>query len=133
LGGIDPVLQHIEIKSGEVQSAEAMKAMIKDMKFVRFISPANPLDQSLQLMEGKTVDLHEFRVRDAIGAGIEIVKVSQEIAEGVADLAVSFGKLPEDLLRDADIVSIVLRSDPEAQDLGPKPIDHLLRGYHISQ
>ena len=63
---------------------------------------------------------------DVIAGGVEVVEVREPVAEGVAHLAVGLGDPRDDLVGEADVVAVVLRRDPEPDDLGAVLLEELV-------
>ena len=58
---------------------------------------------------------------------------AQHPADRVAQLAVGFLHVLENFRPDALVICIIDRRDPQAQDVGPRLLDDLLRGHHVAE
>ncbi len=101
-----------------------------ELKF--FVILQAPFPQLLETGQNPAVQLGHPGFGPTINGGIEINEITQHKADGVADLAIGIGQLAEDILRDPDIVAIILGGGPEPQDLGPVLLDDRLRGDHVA-
>jgi hypothetical protein len=59
------------------------------------------------LREDVAIHFLELAVRDAVGRGVEIVEVGEEITQRVADLPVRFDRAREDLVAHPDLFAVV--------------------------
>src|SRR3990172_3621123 len=64
---------------------------------------------------------------------IKVVEIAQEIAAGVPDPAIAFDQTGENFGGETDIIPVILRRHPEAQDLGAVTGHDLLRGDDVPQ
>jgi hypothetical protein len=68
-------------------------------------------------VEDPAFELGHLTCRHALLVG-KVVERAQQVAEGVAELAIGVGRAGEHFLADADVLEIVGRGDPEAEDVG---------------
>ena len=92
--------------------------MIEHMEVVAFISCGNLFFQELHMHQSPTIQLQHILKFNFIGFIIEIVGVAQDIANGVADLAVNLRELFQYLFGDTDISLVVGGSCPQTNDIG---------------
>ncbi len=103
-----------------------MNRVINGVKFVSFISRQHLLLQLMQLVEGPAVQLFKFSIIYGHGRRFKIIKVGQEKPEGIPDAAIGFHQPRQNFPGDADVVTIILGRDPEAQDFRPIFLDHFI-------
>ena len=107
--------------------------MINCIELIITICRAHTFGELLKARQRPAVDVGELLFRSHILPGVKIVEISQNITGSVADFAVNFGKLLENLLGNADIRVIVGGSDPEPQDIGAVLIGDILRHHAVAQ
>ncbi len=64
---------------------------------------------------------------------LQALESAEDIAHGVAELAVGFHIGLEDFLAEPQVFRIVGRRHPEAQDIGAGLLDHVLRGDDVAE
>src|SRR3972149_1743468 len=77
-GGVEPVLQDVQIQRAQVNRAEVVQGMKDDMELKIDGGFSQPGDQFLQAQQNPAVDLQELRIRNQVFLGVEVIKVSQE-------------------------------------------------------
>ena len=97
---------------------------------VKVLSFKNQLPGSLQ---HPAIDFLEIGFRNGIGGGIEVKKITEREAKRVADFAVSLGKLRHDVVRHAHIGLIILRGDPQPQQIGAPFFAYLRRKHGVAE
>jgi len=130
--GIDAVFEDIEVEGTHLYSAEAVDRVIQHMKLVLCITGEHFLFQQFKLVKRPAVNLRHLCRGDGVLCRIEIVEVTENIFAGIPDAAVRLGKAGENLLGDADIVTVVLGSHPEAEYFGAVLLDNLFRSNHVA-
>ena len=110
-----------------------MDSMVDDMEIIIFIGFLDVFFEFLETHEGPLVKFFHFGKRNLHGFSVEIRRIAQDVADGVADLAVHFGNVFDDFLRDADIAFIVRGRNPETNDIGTIILDDVLRGNGIAE
>lgn len=103
------------------------------MEIIIFIGFLDVFFEFLETHEGPLVKFFHFGKRNLHGFSVEIRRIAQDVADGVADLAVHFGNVFDDFLRDADIAFIVRGRNPETNDIGTIILDDVLRGNGIAE
>ena len=82
--------------------------------------------------QSPTIQLQHILKFNFIGFIIEIVGVAQDIANGVADLAVNLRELFQYLFGDTNISLVIGGSCPQTNDIGAILGDNFLRGNSIA-
>src|SRR6476646_1427992 len=62
---------------------------------------------------------------------VKIIEVTEHEPAGVPNLSVHLDELIENLLGNSNIIAIILRRDPQAQNFGPRLLDHVLRRDNV--
>ena len=124
--GVEPILNDIEIQGAHGQGAETVETMEHGVELEIPVSLAHLALQEFELVQGPAVQLLQVIVGHAFLVRVEITEVTQEKTDGVTDLTVGVGELAQDVVGNLDVVAIVLRGHPKAQDLGPVLFDDLL-------
>ena len=131
LGGVKTVLEHIEIERREFDTAEVMDGVVQDVELILLITTLHPLDQPFEFREGPAVDLQKIAIADPVVLGVITVEIAKDVAGRVADAAISIGETLQNLVADTDVVAIILRRHPEAENLGAVFLDHFLGSHDI--
>ncbi len=131
--GVEAVFEDIEVEGTEVHHAIVVQRMIHPVEFEAVIGLAHPFDQVLKLDEGKSIQLVQVAEGQGVARRLEISKIAEEKAAGVANAPVCFAQPLQNVGRDANIVAIVLRRHPQAQDFRAVLLDDLFRGDHIPE
>mmetsp|Transcript_12092 Transcript_12092/g.17482 ORF Transcript_12092/g.17482 Transcript_12092/m.17482 type:complete len:349 (-) Transcript_12092:1650-2696(-) len=66
------------------------------------------------------VNARHIFILDTVGGGVKVVEVSEDVAEGVSDLARRIRHLAHDVAANAHVSRVVHRGNPKAQDIGTK-------------
>ena len=77
-------------------------------------------------MQHQPLELRHLVARDPI-LGTEMRKVAEHPAQRVAQLAIDLGEVLQDLRSEADVVGVVRRAHPHAQNVGAVRAHHVLR------
>src|SRR5262249_16688569 len=80
-----------------------------------------------------TVDLLEPALLHGVDRRIEVVQVSDEISQGVADLPVRLRRARENLLAETDLLPVVAHRHPQPQDVGAVLLEDLLRLDRVAE
>ena len=92
----------------------------------------HPGHYTLETLEDPSVHLQHLFVVHEIPGGVEIVEVAQEEAHRVSYLSVGVHQPSQDGLGYAHVFRVVLGGHPEAQDVGPVLVYHVLGGNDIA-
>ena len=106
--------------------------MKDDMKLKVLVRLSHSRDQILELQQRPSVKLRQLLVGDSVNGGVEIIEVAQEEAAGVSDLAIRVDQMRQDRRRDAQVLAIILRGDPETKDFCAVLLDDLLGRDNIA-
>ena len=106
--------------------------MIEHVELVIVIGFFDPLDQVGETGDRPAVDLQQVVDRNGIVSRIEVTDVAENVASGVADPAVRFGDLLQDMITHPGVIAVILGGDPEAQQFGAEFIDDFFRGDDIA-
>ena len=106
--------------------------MVHDVELIVFIGVGDFFEDLFQTEECPFIEFGHILVGNSIFRRVEVGQVAQEIAEGIADLAVDVGELFQDLRRQADIALVVSRRNPQAEDIGTVFFDDFLGSYGVA-
>ncbi len=126
---VEPVLQHIEIKRAEIHHGKIVQRVEDAMKFKSLVPFAALRDQFRRARKHPAVELFHFGVGHGIARGIEIGEISQREAKRVAQLAIRLGKLRHHVVGHAHVRRVILRRNPQAQQIRAPLFAHF-RGQH---
>ena len=84
------------------------------MELVALVAVAHALHDARQAVEREALELGQVGVGDGVAARVEVAEVAEQVAEGVADLAVGLDMCLGCSLRDADVVGVVHGWRPRA-------------------
>ena len=107
--------------------------MQRIVELERFICAAHLRGQLVQTHQRPAVDILQRIGRHRILVRVEPMQVAQDKARGVADFAVGFGQLFQNILRQAHIHAIIQRCHPQAQNIRAVLVDNLAGGNDIAQ
>lgn len=105
--------------------------MIDLMKFKFRIGLLHALMHAGGRVQGKAVQRQHVLKRQEVRRG-QAVDVAQNEATGVADAPVGVHQSAQDLIRNADILAVLYRGNPEAHDFGPEFFNKFLRSNHVA-
>ena len=105
--------------------------MVNEVELKLIIGLPNPRNQFLKPVKCPTIKFVEIQIGNLVSIRIEVGEVPKEEAKRVTDTEVGIGLPFQDLIRDLDVVFIILCRDPQPQHIGSKLIDHLFRKDHI--
>ena len=126
---VETVLQHVEIKSAEIHHRKIVQRVEDAMEFKSLVPFAALRDEFRRPGKHPAVELFHFGVGHRIARGIETGEISQREAERVAQLAVRLGKLRHHVVGHAHVRRIILRRNPQAQQIRAPLLAHF-RGQH---
>ena len=111
---VEPVLGHVDVMRGEVGGAELVDDGEDFAEVVFGVGLAAIVDDDLEALHDPLIDQGEFGwFFDCLASD-----VSEEDAEGVAEAAVGFADLLEEVFAERDFVLPIDGGDPEAEDVG---------------
>ncbi len=88
------------------------------MEFVLLERFGALLDQSCRLMQGPTIQhVHLFHGNQMLG-GIKIEEIGKLKTECIAEKPVSLADIFQNLVINRDVITVILRSDPQSYDIG---------------
>jgi len=118
-GGIQPVLDDVEVEGAHRRAAEIVQPLIDGVELEALKGLDDPGGEFVVARQGPAIELGQLPAGQAVPIGIEIGEIAEHVADRVADLAIGVGDLAQDLIRDLDVVAVILAGDPEAEDLAP--------------
>ena len=113
--GVEPILEHVEIKRAQVHDAEIVDRVIDAVKFERCRTIRGIRERARRCGEASRRPFPTDRHRQRVARGIEIEKIRKREAERVADFAIGLGELRHHRFGHAHVGRVILRCDPEAQ------------------
>ena len=90
---IQSVLDNIQIEVGQVDGAEVADCIINQMELKLIISFVAFFCNLIHSCQSPAIQFFQLIVRNRIGIWVKVIKVTQNITCGVADLSVNFRKL----------------------------------------
>ena len=124
--GVQPVFQHVEIERTEIHRGEIVERPV-DLVEREFVIPGAAVGhQRFGADQDPLVEFQHFVHGHRIRRRIEAGKVAQEVAEGIAQLAVGVLQPRQDGLRDAHIFVELHRSRPQPDEIGAMMLDDLI-------
>ena len=132
-GGVEPIFDDIEIETAEFDHAEVMNLLIDLVKLVIAIGRHDVVLQAKGLGDHPLIDGHQVIERYCMPLRIEAVQVAQEKAQRVAHAPIGIADPLEDLLRDAHLVGVVGRRDPQPNYVRAQCAGQLLRRENIAE
>ena len=83
---IQTILDDVQIEVGHIYDTEVVYAMIDVMELEAVIGFPGYLDQIIHLSQSPAVYFHQILIGYAVGIGIEVEEVAEDIPGSVADL-----------------------------------------------
>ena len=114
---IERILAHVEIEGGEIDRAEIMERGEERVEIIFGRTAPHHRVELGQAMEDEALELRHLGVADPL-VRREAGEIAEEIAQGVAQAAIDFGLVFQDIGTDAQILGVIGRHDPEPQDVG---------------
>ena len=130
---VEAVLEHVEIKRAQIHYAEIVQRVEDAMKFEAVITLAALADQFGRAREHPAIDFPEVRIGQGVALRIEVGQIAGHEAERVADLAIGLGELRHDVVRHAHVGRVVLRGDPQTQQVGAPFVADLGGQHDVAQ
>ncbi|MPM49894.1 hypothetical protein SDC9_96628 [bioreactor metagenome] len=130
---VKPILNDVKVEVRHVDDAEVVNGVENEIIGVVLIGFVDGLNDLVQTNEGPFVKLLHILIGHHVGRRVEIVEVAENIPGRVADFAVNLGELLQDFRRDAHVVRVVGRGDPEAQNVGAVLSNDLFRRSAVSK
>ena len=99
------------------------------MQLIRFVTGRHVRDELIELRHRPAIETVR-RDFQRIGLRIEVVQIAQQEPQRIADLAVLVAKLLDRLRAGGNVVLVIDRAAPQAQQIRAMTID-FLRGGHV--
>ena len=131
--GVQPVLDDVEVEGRERRGAEVDEGVVHDVELIALVGFADPRRQGPGLAQDPSVERQEAGHRDRVPGRVEVVEVRQQVAHGVANLAIGLPAPRQDLVGDRVVVAVIEARDPEAQDVGAVFRDEVLRPQGVAE
>ena len=119
---IEAVLADVEIQGGQVVGAELQHRADHILEPVVGIGVAHLAIQFPQAVQDEFLQRRHLVQRQVFGL-VEIGHGPQQVAHGVAQLAIGIDRGLQDLFPDPLVLGVVHECDPETQDVGPRLLD----------
>ena len=129
---VERVLAHVEIERREIDCHELAERR-EDALVVEL--PIGLSHQHIQFgepVQHQPLELGHLLHCDAI-LDAEVHEVAEHPADGVAQLAIGIDRGLDDFRPDADVVGVIRRAHPHAQDVGAGLLHHVLRRNSIAE
>ncbi len=110
-----------------------MQAVKSQVKFVVLVGLLHPPEELGHPGQGHLVQFLPVLYGNQVFFRVEIVEVPQHEAGGVPETPVGIAQLLQDIGRQAHVVPVVLRGDPQAQDFGAVLVHDFLGGDDVAQ
>ena len=110
-----------------------MDGVEDDVELVILVRLQYSSDQLIELDHGPLIQIRHLGKGDDIFIDIKIVKITQQIAHGIAQLTVGLAGLLEDVHGIGDIGTVVGRADPQAQYVCAVLLDDVQRADGVAQ
>ena len=107
LFNINAVLGYIDIQLGHIDRAEVVHCMIDKVELICVITIACSLDERIETRERPAVDVKKLVYGHKIAVRLEITEIRHNDTGCIADLAVCFGKLLEDIIGSTHVYRVV--------------------------
>ena len=120
---IKAVFGNVEVDVGEVDHAEVLEGLEEAVELIALEIGTHRCDQRRRALQHPLIEQGQLGVGDGIAAfgqgfGVEVVQIAQQVAGGVAHLAVNVGELFDDPRSQGHIGGVVDRAHPEPQHIG---------------
>ena len=129
--GVEPVFNHVVIDGRQLHGGELADLLIHHVEFMCIVGGSDFSFQPGELHQDPAVQAGEFLIRHGVLRRIEVVKIRELIAQGVADHAIAFSHLVDPLIADDDVVPEILRGNPESNDISAVFFDVGLGGLRF--
>ena len=97
-GGVQPVLENVEVKPAQILGAEALQLLRHEMKVIVVVVAHYFLLQRLRESERIAVDFQPVLARQRVRFGVEVGGVGEQETQRVADAAVALDHALQDLV-----------------------------------
>ena len=114
---VHPVLGDIDVQGGEVAGTKLVDRVENLSEFKRFIGLAGFLNDAVEAFHDPAVEDGHLSGIDSVGGRVEVGDVAQEDAKGVAEAAVRFRDLFEEVFSERNFVLPVHGGGPETDDV----------------
>ena len=115
--GVKPVFDQIMIDGRQLHRRELADLLIDHMKLVASVGLHYFALQFAKLPQYPAVQSRQSHVRHGVFGRVKIIKIRKLKAQGIAQIAVGLAHLVNALVADHDVVSIILRGDPQAHHI----------------
>ena len=129
---IETVLAHVEIEGRQIDGTKRVQFREQGMEFQVVASLPHRLVQFPQPVQDPAFQFRHLGVGQALGFR-EIVQVAQQEAQRVAQAPINVGVVLDDVGAEAQVLGIVRTHHPQAQDVGPVFLDHILGRDDVTQ
>ena len=129
---VQSVFQNIQIVASHFYGAEVMNCMVQHMEIVIFVSLLYFFFQQLHVHKCPAVKLLHLFKRHFVFFVVKVIGIAQNVTDGVADFAVYFGKLFQNIFGDTDISFVIAGSSPQADNICAVLFDNVLRSNGVA-
>ena len=115
---VHPVLGDIDVNRRKIGGAELVERVEDFAEFISLVGLTAFADHGVESLEDPAIEQRHVGRRHAVGLRIEAIEVSKKNAQRVAEAAIRFGHLFEEVFSKRHLVLPVHRGDPEADNIG---------------
>ena len=132
-GGVEPVLQDIEIASAQIHHTVVVQLLIDAVQFAPAVGLGQRLLHGLGLAQRGGIARQQRLRRERMLRGIEIVQVAKQEAQGIANSTIGLGDALEQIVGNRNLARVVGAGHPQAQNVGTQCLHDLLWRHHIAR
>ena len=103
------------------------------MEIVVAIAGDNVRCNVVEIRERPAVDLEQFVVGDRVGTRVKAVEITESVTKRISHLAIGVDDARKDLVRAANVLSVIDGRGPQPQNVGTRFVDDLLRRGDVAE
>ena len=125
--GVHAVFEHVEIKGAQVHDGEFVDCLVDAMELEGFVPGEDLFGEIARAGQHVAVERQKLGLGDLIARRVEAVQISEQEAEGVAQLFVELGAALHQVLAGGHVFAEINRRDPQAHDLAAHAVGNVHR------
>mmetsp|Transcript_5560 Transcript_5560/g.8796 ORF Transcript_5560/g.8796 Transcript_5560/m.8796 type:complete len:220 (-) Transcript_5560:2037-2696(-) len=114
---IKPILGHIKVKVTQIGRRKSEHSLCGGIELIIIVMAFHFCQYRTQTSQNVLIQRWQLIVRNEVFGGIKIMQITNDIPSGIAQFAIRFKRLFDNVVTNTDVARVVDGSDPHSQNI----------------